>query len=616
MELTARPPETPRSLSNEAPDNNNATPIAGAKRKRQPRNSACLTCAGLKMKCVATSVPGTCERCHRMSRECHPSVPKPRKRASTQGLSEPERRALPLSDILDNNVPLYQAPNPFAVFHAGDRASDTPSDLPPAKPDVTQPSSPSFVSLFAHGLGLEEKHHDALDLLSGVDYTFVHDSFVVFERMACRSPFIELPYTDVIKMVAKRPVTCLAICAVATSANTDTRLRLVRAFRHTISAKCIMEGERSIDLMSGLLIHLAWHHRHMANQQINQMMHLLVGMATDQGLFRQFGHNVFSPNQPDRETQLLFLGCYYMCTALAGVGSGTPSPLLWSDHLYDVARRFSSNGPFANESNIVPFIEFGRYLGDVDSTIRGSSESLDIPSRDRSWSVWHSAEAELRRLKALVRQFPIIASHPDVQASRIAISAIVLQNSRHAQTSLLNATAISIKSYFDTILSESTATFTHMSIVDWTHLLSVLAALVLILHPHFETWEAVPGALRSLLEPESVLETIAARLGTTSSYDHREEFFEWFVNLLSRIKSKLQQDRSAVSRGRTGSGDMSETEARFRPVNAAPSYPNDRPRFADPQSPGGGVGVCDVDVGRACKLDLLEDSFWDRLLQS
>lgn len=554
-----------------------------------------------------------------MSRECLPSVPKPRKRASIHGLSEPERRGAPLSDILDNSASSYQTSSPFAVNNAA--ATAKPSDVAgepilSTKQDLTQAGSTSFVSLFAHGLGLEDKHQDALDLLDGVDYTYVHDSFVVFERMACRSPFIELPHTDVIKMVAKRPVTCLAICAVATCANTELRNRLVRAFRQTISAKCIMQGERSIDLMSGLLIFLAWHHRYMANQQINQLMHLLVGMVTDQGLFQKFGHNVFSPNQPDRETQLLFLGCYYLCTTLAGLASGHPSPLLWTDHLYDVARRFSSNGPFANDSNIVPFIEFGRYLGEVDASIRASSESLDIPSHDRSWSIWHSAETELRRLKALVRQFPIIASHPDVHASRIAISAVVLQNSRHAQTSLLNATAISIKAYFDTVLSEPAATFNYMSIIDWTHLLSVLAALVLILHPHFETWEAVPGALRSLLEPESVLETLVARLDTSPSHEHRDESFGWFISLLGRIKTKLQNDRSAISRGRTGSGDVSESEARFRPVNATPAFPNDRAKFADLHGQGGGLGVCDVDVGRVCKLDLLGDEFWDRLLQS
>jgi hypothetical protein len=38
------------------------TPEVREKRKRQPRNSACQPCAALKMKCVASPVPGKCER--------------------------------------------------------------------------------------------------------------------------------------------------------------------------------------------------------------------------------------------------------------------------------------------------------------------------------------------------------------------------------------------------------------------------------------------------------------------------------------------------------------------------------------------------------------------------
>jgi len=80
METTARPSETPRELTDV--DTADATPDASAKRKRQPRNSACQSCAvrmcrwlslgmrrlisdflqGLKMKCIASTVVGICER--------------------------------------------------------------------------------------------------------------------------------------------------------------------------------------------------------------------------------------------------------------------------------------------------------------------------------------------------------------------------------------------------------------------------------------------------------------------------------------------------------------------------------------------------------------------------
>jgi hypothetical protein len=87
MEATARPSETPADVNNES-NGLDGTPDATAKRKRQPRNSACQSCAvrihilvadsisspgkyavtddilfqGLKMKCIASSVAGICER--------------------------------------------------------------------------------------------------------------------------------------------------------------------------------------------------------------------------------------------------------------------------------------------------------------------------------------------------------------------------------------------------------------------------------------------------------------------------------------------------------------------------------------------------------------------------
>jgi hypothetical protein len=51
METTARPSKTPRELTDvDVTDATDATPDASAKRKRQPRNSACQSCA-VSMSC-------------------------------------------------------------------------------------------------------------------------------------------------------------------------------------------------------------------------------------------------------------------------------------------------------------------------------------------------------------------------------------------------------------------------------------------------------------------------------------------------------------------------------------------------------------------------------------
>ena len=103
--------------------------------------------------------------------------------------------------------------------------------------------------------------------------------------------------------------------------------------------------------------------------------------------------------------------------------------------------------------------------------------------------------------------------------------------------------------------------------------------------------------------------------------ERHDELLDWFSALVVKIKVKWRQDQAAM-RARTGSGDVSETEARFRPVNAG-RFSGDRFGAGDtqqqasrPQSGFGSGGACEVEVGRTSKLDLLEDAFWERLLRS
>jgi hypothetical protein len=575
-----------------------------------------------------------------MSRECLPSIPKPRKRQSINGLGEPEIRGAPLSHILDNTaLPLQttSSRSPMPSHHGQPRYSDSLRHASGALSEVTQDRSQSFKAFFAQRLELDEHAPSFTDCLTGVDHAFVQESFSIFERMAKRSPFIsplvDSSRMDIMRTVSENPVTTLAICTVTVAANTELRHRLVRAFRQIISTKCIMEGRCSPDLMSGLSIHTMWHHRFMNKKQIYRYLHLLTGMTAELGLYAQASdyNNNNNNNYNSSETPLLFLGCHYLCTTLAGIASDKPSPFRWSDHLTRVAQQAGGRGLWIGRSDGPGLIELSRHLEDADTALRTANES-EAPRR--AWSIWHNSASILRRLKESFPRTGNFRSHPDMEASKIVMSSIILQNSSalpqnsHAKT--LTEIAVHVKDYFDDLISHQTTTTTSIfffTIVDWTNLLSVLAVLILILHPQFETWEAVPGAIRGLLEPEALLDTLVARMNGAHAQERHDELLDWFSALVVKIKVKWRQDQAAM-RARTGSGDVSETEARFRPVNAGRFSGGGGDRFGGggdsqqqhaprPQSGiGGGGSVCEVEVGRTCKLDLLEDAFWERLLRS
>lgn len=538
-----------------------------------------------------------------MSRDCLPSIPKPRKRSSLTGLTEPEVNGVPLPHVAHNNVPTFHTPGHSAPFDPvrDNRHQDALVDALLARPDVKQNGSWSFASLFARGLGLANNSQEPIEALKGIDCSFVRDSFAAFSRMASRSPFLDLPDTDVLRMVTRRPVTSLAACIVARAADTFLQPRLVKTFRQILASKVFMEGEKSVDLMHGLLIHIAWHHHYMSKAQVHELMYLVAGMASDHGLYRQHLQNIVSAQLPDGRTQLLFLESYYICTALAGLGSESPSPLPWSENLSRIALRSHLKGTSHDADEAIPLIELARTLGHFDSTIRESSRTHDIPSQPCKWSIWHNSESELKRLTELAHRIPSLASESHFHAARLNIYTIVLQNGMRVDAGLLTNMAVGVKDYFDIIFSRHATALADMSIVTWTNLLFVLAALTLIHHPKCESLEAVPGALRGLLETDSIFDALTARLSAAVTHEN------WLRCLVARIRAKVSH---APSRGRTGSGEVSESEARFRPVNAGPGISNEA------NIGRRGSGVCEVDVGRVCKLHLLEDEFWDRLLSS
>ena len=162
-----------------------------------------------------------------MSRECLPSIPKPRKRQSINGLGEPEIRGAPLSHILDNTALPMQTTSsrsPMPSHHGQPRYSDSLRHASGALSEVTQDRSQSFKAFFAQRLELDEHAPSFTDCLTGVDHAFVQESFSIFERMAKRSPFIsplvDSSRMDIMRTVSENPVTTLAICTVTVAANT------------------------------------------------------------------------------------------------------------------------------------------------------------------------------------------------------------------------------------------------------------------------------------------------------------------------------------------------------------------------------------------------------------
>ncbi|KAK1810063.1 hypothetical protein LTR12_015578 [Friedmanniomyces endolithicus] len=584
------------------------------KRKRQLRNSACQACATLKMKCVPGPVVCKCERCYRMSRDCTATIPKARKRRSLDGDSQASPSHVKASSAPKNASEPGVLPAPSHQYGGAVQR----------QPDLSHTDTKTYPKLLAQRLGIEDS---VKDLLLELDFNYIRTRLIASGQLTIHFPFYCLrPDASVVDMATDHPLTTVAICTVTSSAHPDTQARLSQAFRTALSATVIMRGERSIDLLQGLMIFLAWHHNYMAKQQINQMLYLLAGMAADLGLHRQpyrtDALNIAAALKQDRA----FLGCYYLCCGLSVMGFDKPSPLRWTDNLRRCADHLAISGSHPQDNTLVGIIELIRAIDDLQGTLRSAAETKR-PSHPAYIDL--QTKATTHRLAALKREHPELAGTLAFAAATLHLHHRLLRAATTStpETTTLIQTACLIKEYTDDLLARPPILLHHLAILDWTNLLEILVLLSRISSAPLPRttaggWET--GALASMFQPENILDALyahmaAAPVGEPLAPRHEGQLV-WFRRVCEGIKKRILRERAG------GPGTMGRQEAayggvrglevngqaaqqgRFRPVNEAFGVEVVVSRVAEEQ------GSKFDDAFSLFEGGLLDERFWNDFL--
>lgn len=421
------------------------------------------------------------------------------------------------------------------------------------------------------------------DLLQGVDYHYVQKCLTVFRQFTKNFPFVMVdPDADAASMAAERPITTVALCAVASGSHPDIQVRLVRSFRLALSRMVVLQGERSIDLSIGLLIFLAWNHHYMAKHQIYQELCLLAGMATDMGMY---GENLASndPTTPSvTERFRTYLGCYYLCCSLSTMGFNKPNPLRWTDNLRKYAEIVGQSSGIQSDRMLVGIIELVKSIDDFEDAMQiHGIENLTVSMQ----YVIMQTKAANNRLSTLKRDHPEIAGMLAFNAVSIHICHRLIRITRVSDTGNLIQCAVTIKEYTDDLLARPATTLHQIAIVDWINLLEVMLLMARLTTrvPANGNWEA--GAISSILQPDVILDRVYAHMASAPSEDilnPRDEVqLLWLQNVCETIKTRILgrdvvRQRADVQFDPVhslGSNEISpHLEGRFRPVNE-PSLP-------------------------------------------
>lgn len=265
-------------------------------------------------------------------------------------------------------------------------SSATAQPAPPVHAVSDTPILPAPGLVTEASYAFWESINDTLSCLGRLDpiirsISIMHMQMLLntYRHMTDFFPFVALPKDCSCRdLVQHRPVLMFAVLTVASYETVPLQQTLSREFRKVAMVK-IMNGDKSLDLLQGLLVFIAWHHHYMDAQAVSvpMLLQICVGIASDLGLDK-ISTNARSPlhreDPRDREAKRAYLGCYYLASNIGLVESGRTRSISYSSTLRNYASDLATAWEHKTDTLLPILIDVCQFMEDVEETFHGRSE--------------------------------------------------------------------------------------------------------------------------------------------------------------------------------------------------------------------------------------------------
>ncbi|MCJ1281331.1 hypothetical protein MMC26_000650 [Xylographa opegraphella] len=236
---------------------------------KQPENRACRACATAKAKCIRQD-------------ESHGKC---------------ERRVAQLESKLDSIVTL------LASTQSNQNAYLSPeSSQSEAREPLRSQNSGGYVPALNKTSSTETAVPEALgssDFILGVPLQEAERLLRLFKKdLAVQFPFVIVPDESVENLHRQRPVLVMAIIVAASFRSLSQQRQLAGKLLEYLSLHIVLQGEKSLDLLQGLLILASWH---------NFVLSAINGIQSISAVSRQLAN----------EERRALLGCFYVTSVIS-----------------------------------------------------------------------------------------------------------------------------------------------------------------------------------------------------------------------------------------------------------------------------------------------------------
>ncbi|KAK2599984.1 hypothetical protein QQS21_005286 [Conoideocrella luteorostrata] len=297
--------------------------------------TACEACRATKIRCQPSDQPGVCKKCLDSKRECvSRSIPRPRRPRKYSCPSEQLEQtqavppgpsstlsidfAVPSQPEVDNHFETLRESHGQMLDKLFPEDPGT-SEMSPFLDSIRSIQTPTSSS--TQSQSLHDFRTKPLFNLASAESLLAH-----FHSLLKFFPFMALPPDASVKdLAASKPFVLLAILSAASGSKTLQGHGLYdEEFRKVLGLKFVAGGDRSLEMLQGLLIYCAWYPFHLrpkerqAFQYIQMATDIVHELELDQ---EQHLPGLWSDSPALTEDQLIsirsYLGYFYLAATLA-----------------------------------------------------------------------------------------------------------------------------------------------------------------------------------------------------------------------------------------------------------------------------------------------------------
>lgn len=326
-----------------------------------------------------------------------------------------------------------------------------------------------------------------------------------YDSMASRFPFVTF-LKDTISMREKRPFTYVACVAAAAQSDPTLQCRISRDTLRFLGDHMLLRGEKSLDLLQGLLIMVNWYHVYRnSNPQLMNLVHLAKSLLVDLGLNRRGGSSNYQitpsndtnkmlhgqreeSNQHSLEERRACLGTYHVHATLASSFRRLDT-MPWSDHIDECCQVLADSMERPSDAYAVALIRLDHVV-DRYRNIEAGQQKLSMPLQTYVRLFSADLESFKKNLPFRLQNDKRMDLH--VQTSQICLFERIISSECDIvshKVEALHACMAGIVQYFDSFMSQPLELFPYFAFLDWStiaHALDIYAKLSFI---EMENWD-------------------------------------------------------------------------------------------------------------------------------